>query len=151
MGTHEDERRRNTFAPQRSTTVRLGLLLAVAGVVGLLTGETNGGEPGVAARYAPWAVRIGLSLAGGYLVGWLFRRARAKALAVAGVGVAAVAALKYFGVLDDPEMTARLEELAASAADGANRVKDWVYSVLPDGFAAGAGAFLGLRSDPEED
>lgn len=140
-----------TFPPLRSTTVRFGLLLAIAGATGLALWGSEGEEPGAAARYAPWAVRIGLSLAGGYVVGWLFRRARAKALALAGIGLASVAALKYFGVLDDPEMTAKLRELAADATESAGRAKEWIYGLLPDGFAAGAGAFLGLRSDPDDD
>jgi len=139
------------LTPLRSKSVRFGLTLAVVGGVGLALGGAGGEEPGTLARLAPWAVRIGLSIAAGYVVGWMFRRARAKALALAAVGIVVAVTLKQFGVLDDPALEQQLKELASSAAEGASRAKDWMYGLLPDGAAAGTGAFFGVRSDPGDD
>jgi uncharacterized membrane protein (Fun14 family) len=140
-----------SLVPLRSRTVRLGVLLSVAGLAAWIYGSAQEGDSGMAGRMGPWGMRLGISLAAGYVVGFLLRRARAKAFALLGALVAAAVALRYLGVLSDPAMQETMKDVAASAIDGANQVKGWVYGLLPDGVSAGVGGFLGMRGSRASD
>lgn len=134
------------FSPLRSKTVRFGLFVALVGAAAASYAALRDLDGGVLARGGPAGVRFGLSLAAGYVVGWLFRRVRVAALAAVAALVALAFAAKKLGLLDDPALESGLRDATDRALEGASRAKDLAYGYLPSGLAAAAGGFLGFWS-----
>lgn len=139
------------FAPLQSTTVRLGLGAAVLGGIAMLYAQIKGLDSGPIASGGPWAARLGLSLAGGYVVGALFRRTRSKAIGLLLALTAGAVAVNYFGVFDNANLQEQVKNVTGGVMDALGDAQSWVIGLLPDGATAGAGGFLGFRKNKDRD
>lgn len=98
-------------------------------------------------KYSPEATRLGVSVVGGFVVGWLFRAFLKMAMLLALLGVGVMVALSYFGVMN-VDLSAAREHYASAAhwlTDQAGRMKDVVLAHLPSGGGGAVGAWLGFR------
>ncbi len=98
-------------------------------------------------KVSPRAMRIGISVLAGFLLGWLFRAfIRTVAFfAVAAGGI--LMALSYFRVINIDFSSARGEYATAMhwLTDQGTRIKDIVIAHLPSTGGGSLGAFLGFR------
>ena len=99
------------------------------------------------ARLGGWMASLGLSFAGGLVLGVFFRSFVKTMAAITAVALAAVAALSYFQIIDLDFTTMRqnVDGLRGQVNDGAGRLKDALSGLLPSGFAAAVGFFFGFR------
>ena len=96
------------------------------------------------AKLGGWMARLGLSFAGGLIVG-IFFRAFIKTMAmITALAVAAIAALGYFGVIDVDSVRSGADSAAGWATDRGEEMKDVVLRVLPSAGTGVVGFFFGL-------
>lgn len=91
--------------------------------------------------------RLGFSYAGGFLIGWLFRKSLKLALLAAGAVTLVVTAGKYFGAFD-LDWTAIQAHTAHSLAwlkGELGAFKDFLTGYLPSAAIAFVGLFMGAR------
>jgi len=89
--------------------------------------------------------RLGLSYAGGFLIGWLFRKSLKLALLAAGAVTLVVAGGKYFGVfdLDWTAIEAHTAQSLAWLKGELGAFKDFLAGYLPSAAIAFVGLFTG--------
>lgn len=127
--------------------MRLGLFVAGLGGAALVVARYASGRADTLGSVGLAAVGIGVSLAVGYLVGWLFRRVRFAVFSFLTAVVLVGFVLRQLGLLEDPAIEADLRERAGEALEGASRLKELATSALPSGVAAGLGGILGFWSN----
>jgi len=98
-------------------------------------------------RLSPHATGVGLSVVGGFLVGWLFRAFLKLMTFFVLIVAALLAALSYFGVLNVDLTSAQTHSADAMhwLTEQGARLKDVVTAHLPSSGAGAFGAFLGFR------
>ena len=96
------------------------------------------------AKLGGWMARLGLSFAGGLIVG-IFFRAFVKTMAmITALAVAAIAALGYFGIIDVDSVRSGADSAAGWATARGQEVNDVVLRVLPPAGTGVVGFFFGL-------
>ena len=104
-------------------------------------------EPTIQQRISPWAMRMGLSLLIGFLIGFALRVFVRITLTLLALGIGLVMLLSYFHVVNvdfSAEQT-KYENTIHWAQDQAGRVKDAALSHLPSSGGGALGAFAGFR------
>ena len=96
----------------------------------------------------PATFRLGAGYAGGFLIGWLFRRFIRIALLVTGALVGLIALARGFGWFeaDWASMEGSIRESLAWLTVRAGSFKDLITGYLPSAGAATLGVIFGLRS-----
>ena len=96
---------------------------------------------------SPALFRFGASFAGGFFVGFAFRRFLKFTLLVSGAVLAGIAVLKGTGLihLDWASFEAHIRDSLAWSHDRAAALKTFLTGYLPSAFAGGLGLFKGLR------
>lgn len=91
--------------------------------------------------------RFGFSYAGGFLIGWLFRKSLKLALLAAGAVALAVAAGKYFGLfnLDWAAIEAHTAQSLAWLKGELGALKDFLTGYLPSAIVGFLGLLKGAR------
>jgi len=91
--------------------------------------------------------RLGFSYAGGFLIGWLFRKSLKLALLAAGVLALAVAAGKYSGMfnLDWAAIEAHTAQSLAWLKGELGAFKEFLTGYLPSAVVGFVGMFMGAR------
>ena len=91
--------------------------------------------------------RLGFSYAGGFLIGWLFRKSLKLALLAAGAVTLVVAAGKYFGAfeLDWTAIEAHTAQSLAWLKGELGAFKEFLTGYLPSAAIAFVGLFMGAR------
>ena len=103
--------------------------------------------PTLSERLSPTAIRSGLGLIGGFIIGWAFR-AFLKMMSMITFVIAAIfVGLSYFNVInvDFTAAQTKFKDSSAWVADQASRVKDAAMSHIPGSAASAVGLFLGFR------
>ena len=136
-----------------------GLVTGLQGTSSLSSGastsvtEPRDAEPdGLAEWMGPKMAGGGVSFAGAYGLGWLFRRFLKLAAIVTGLAVAGVTGLAGLGVIGEDDTAKFREKLSDGGTwfqENAVAFKDRAMAVLPGGTAGGAagvgGLFFGFR------
>lgn len=95
-------------------------------------------------RPVPGYVRVSVSYIGGFMIGWVLRRAIKVAVALAAVAITVVGIGKYAG-WDTTRAQATVKERAVWAEQQAAATKDYLTGLMPSASAGGVGAFFGFR------
>jgi uncharacterized membrane protein (Fun14 family) len=109
--------------------------------------STSSTEDGLLSKISPNTTRIGASVIVGFVLGWIFRAFLKLAIFFAALGVGAMLALSYFGILNI-DFTAAREHYATAVhwlTDQSYRLKDLIIAHLPSSTGGAFGAFLGFR------
>lgn len=131
--------------PANSSSFTTGDSAADDSTTTITTTNSDGG--GLLARISPNATRIGTSVIVGFVLGWIFRAFLKLAIFVVALGVGAMLALSYFGILNI-DFTAAQEHYASAVhwiTAQSDRLKDVVLAHLPSTGGGAFGAFLGFR------
>jgi uncharacterized membrane protein (Fun14 family) len=148
----------------RSKSLRLSLVVMLAGLAfwarDLSRGKTEGGQDAAASSAltekpaSPAAgvnssalFRLGGGFAGGFLIGWFFRKSLKWTLLAAGVVTAAVAAGNHFGLLgwDWAVIESEVDRSFAWMKGRMGAFKDFLAGYLPSAVAGFLGLFKGAR------
>jgi uncharacterized membrane protein (Fun14 family) len=103
--------------------------------------------PTLQERLSPAAIRSGLGLIGGFIIGWAFR-AFLKMMSIITFLIAAIfVGLSYFNVLNVDFTAAETKVKSSSAwvSDQASRAKDAAMSHIPGSAVSVVGLWLGFR------
>lgn len=97
-------------------------------------------------RLAPWLSRVGLSFAGGFVLGFVFRTFLRTMAMLTAAAVVLFAALSYFGLfnVDFTQVQTQWDSASQWMTDQAGRLREVVAARLPSTFTGAAGAFLGF-------
>ena len=104
-------------------------------------------EPTLAQKVSPWAMRMGLSLLVGFLIGFALRVFVRITVTLLLLGIGLLMLLSYFHVVNvdlSAEKT-KYESTVNWAQDQAYRLKDSALSHLPSSGGGALGAFAGFR------
>lgn len=98
-------------------------------------------------KSAPRTVRYGLSFIAAFVVAFFVKKFIKSVLIIAGLLVAAIAALKYFGILEYDWNAAQqqVEQGVELAKQESGRITKLVSDYLPSSVAGGLGAVFGAR------
>lgn len=98
-------------------------------------------------KSAPRTVRYGLSFIAAFLVAFAVKKVIKSILIIAGLVIAAIAALKYFGVFDYDWSSAQqqVEQGVELAKQESGRLAKIATEYLPSSVSAGLGAVFGAR------
>lgn len=104
-------------------------------------------EPTLAQKISPWAMRMGLSLLVGFLLGFALRVFVRITVTLLVLGIGLMMLLSYFHVVnvDFSAEKTKYENTVHWAEDQATRVKDSALSHLPSSGGGALGAFAGFR------
>lgn len=96
---------------------------------------------------APLLFRVGISFAGGFLVGWAWRKSLRLALTIGGILLGLVAAVKLLGIGISgwDGMTAQIRQGTEWFAHEANAMRKLFTGFLPSTFATILGLWRGAR------
>lgn len=98
-------------------------------------------------KSAPRTVRYGLSFIAAFVVAFFVKKFIKSVLVIAGLLVAAIAALKYFGIFEYDWNAAQqqVEHGVELAKQESGRIAKFVWDYLPSSVAGGLGAVFGAR------
>lgn len=98
-------------------------------------------------KSAPRTVRYGLSFIAAFVVAFFVKKFIKSVLVIAGLLVAAIAALKYFGIFEYDWNAAQqqVEQGVELAKQESGRIAKFVSDYLPSSVAGGLGAVFGAR------
>lgn len=98
-------------------------------------------------KSAPRAVRYGLSFIGAFFIAYLVKKVIKSVLIVAGLVIAAIAALKYFGLFEYDWNSAQqqVEQGVELAKQESGRLAKLATEYLPSSLAGGVGAIMGAK------
>jgi len=96
---------------------------------------------------SPWMTRIGLSLIGGFIIGWAFRVFIKTMMIVTVLGVALLFGLSYFNVVNVDFSAARVKYAGTIewVSDQAGKLRDAALAYLPSTGTGVAGLILGVK------